>query len=233
MAFQLCSAVRLIEGKTNAVSPDASGLPPHSKMDVAAILLAAGRSRRMGAFKPLLPFGNRTVIEHCIATLREAGIESVVVVVGHRAEEVRRQLKSFEVVFALNPDPESEMGASIACGIRDLPEGSKAALIALVDHPGVPAEVLTALIDQWEHGAKLAIPEFEGLGGHPALIDLGFREELLRLDPERGLRGFFEEHRSEVQRLPVSSPFVARDMDTWEDYRRLHEEVFGSSSLKG
>jgi len=56
---------------------------------------------------------------------------------------------------------------------------------------------------------------------------------ILRLDPERGLREFFEEHRLEVKRLPVSSPFVARDMDTWEDYRRLHEEVFGSCSLKG
>ncbi len=215
------------------MSPDTSGLPPRSKMDVAAILLAAGRSLRMGAFKPLLPFGNQTVIEHCVATLRAAGIESIVVVVGHRGEEVRRQLKSFPVTFALNPDPESEMGASIACGIRELPESAKATLIALVDHPGVPAAVITALIHRWQSGSRLIVPEFEGRGGHPALIDLGFRKELLRLDPQRGLRAFFEEHRPEVERLPVSSPFVARDMDTWEDYRRLHEEVFGSSSLKG
>jgi len=202
-------------------------------MDVAAILLAAGRSRRMGAFKPLLPFGNKTVIEHCVATLRAAGIESIVVVAGHRAEEVRRQLKSFGVTFALNPDPESEMSASIACGIRELPESAKATLIALVDHPAVPLEVITALIDQWQSGSRLVVPEFEGRGGHPALIDLRFREELLRLDPERGLRAFFDEHRPEVQRLPVSSPFVARDMDTWEDYRRLHEEVFEKSPAKG
>ena len=202
-------------------------------MDVAAILLAAGRSLRMGAFKPLLPFGNKTVIEHCIATLREAGIESIVVVVGHRAEEVRQQLKSFEVTFALNPDPESEMSASIACGIRELPESAEATLIALVDHPAVPREVVTALIDQWQSGSRLVIPEFEGRGGHPALIDLRFREELLRLDPERGLRAFFEEHRPEVQRLRVPSPFIARDMDTWEDYRRLHEEVFEKSPSQG
>ena len=202
-------------------------------MDVAAILLAAGRSLRMGAFKPLLPFGNKTVIEHCIATLRQAGIESIVVVVGHRAEEVRRQLRSLEVTFALNPDPESEMGASIACGIRELPEIAKATLIALVDHPGVPAEVITKLIHRWQSGSRLVVPEFEGRGGHPALIDLCFREELLRLDPERGLRAFFDEHRPEVQRLPVSSPFIARDMDMWEDYRRLHEEVFEKSPAKG
>ena len=198
--------------------------------DVAAILLAAGRSRRMGAFKPLLPFGNSTVIEHCLNNLREARIETIVVVVGHRAEEVRAQLKNAEVSLALNPDPESEMGASIACGIQQLPETAKATLIALVDHPAVPAEVISGLIDQWKSkGSPLIIPEFEGGGGHPVLIDLKFREELLKLDPDRGLRALFDAHRAEVQRLPVSSPFVAGDMDTWEDYRRLHMDVFGWS----
>jgi CTP:molybdopterin cytidylyltransferase MocA len=59
------------------------------------------------------------------------------------------------------------------------------------------------------------------------LIDLGYRNELLNLDPERGLRALFEAHRPEVRRVPVKSPYVAQDMDTWEDYRRLHEDVFG------
>jgi len=59
------------------------------------------------------------------------------------------------------------------------------------------------------------------------LIDLSLREELLRVDPARGLRALFEAHQSEVSRLPVPSPFVARDMDTWEDYVRLHTEFFG------
>ena len=62
---------------------------------------------------------------------------------------------------------------------------------------------------------------------HPVLIDLSYRNELLNLDSQKGLRNFFEAHRREVQRLPVESPFVARDMDTWEDYLRLHQDVFG------
>lgn len=197
--------------------------------DVAAILLAAGRSRRMGAFKPLLPFGTTTVIDHCITTLRQAGIDSIVVVLGHRADDVRRQLKDTEVIFALNPDPESEMGASIACGIPPLPETAKATLIALIDHPAVSADVIGLLIEEWKSkGTRLVIPEFAGRGGHPVLVDLGFREELLRLGAAGGLRAFFEEHLDEVCRLPVASPFVARDMDTWEDYRQLHQETFGN-----
>ena len=70
-------------------------------------------------------------------------------------------------------------------------------------------------------------PEYAGRGGHPVLIDLTYRDELLALDPTSGLRSFFAAHREDVKRLPVESPYVARDMDTWEDYRRLHEDVLG------
>src|SRR6266536_1206249 len=87
---------------------------------VAAILLAAGRSRRMGAFKPLLPFGNRTVIECCINNLRAAGIKDIVVVVGHRADEVREQLQILDVKLAVNADPDSEMNVSIARGVEQV-----------------------------------------------------------------------------------------------------------------
>src|SRR5256885_3850127 len=85
--------------------------------DISAILLAAGRSRRMGAFKPLLPFGDRTVIETCLTNLREADVEEIVVVVGHRAEAIREQLKHHPVKFALNSNPDTGMSVSIARGM--------------------------------------------------------------------------------------------------------------------
>src|SRR4029079_10485436 len=69
---------------------------------VAAILLAAGRSRRMGAFKPLLPFGPQTVIESTVANLRAGGVTDIIVVVGHRGEEIREKLKAAGVSFAFN-----------------------------------------------------------------------------------------------------------------------------------
>jgi CTP:molybdopterin cytidylyltransferase MocA len=71
------------------------------------------------------------------------------------------------------------------------------------------------------------VPVFEGRGGHPVLIDLCFREEVLRLDAARGLRSLFDAHRAAVRRVAVQTPFVARDMDTWQDYVCLHAEVFG------
>ena len=196
-------------------------------MSVAALILAAGQSRRMGAFKPLLPFGDQTVVEFCITNLRTAGINQIVVVVGHRADEIEKRLQSANVSFALNSDPHSEMSVSIARGVEQVGKDAKALLIALVDHPAVPTDTIKQIIDEWKRGAPLVQPEYNGRGGHPVLIDLKYREDLLHLDPQKGLRVIFDAHRDKVRRVLVDSPYVARDMDTWEDYQRLHWDVFG------
>ena len=197
-------------------------------LQVTAILLAAGRSSRMGAFKPLLPFGKTTVIRSCIDNLKRGGIGDIVVVLGHRAAEIKEHLSDLDLTFALNPDPDSEMSASILSGIERVPPETKAVLIALTDHPAVPAEVVSTLLASWQAGAKLIIPEYDGRGGHPVLIDLEFRKELQTVDPARGLKSLFDGHPRVVQRVPVKSPFIARDMDTWDDYCRLHLELFAA-----
>jgi molybdenum cofactor cytidylyltransferase len=194
---------------------------------VAAILLAAGQSRRMGAFKPLLPFGDKTVIESCLDYLEQGGVQTIVVVLGHRADEVREKLKGRSVIFALNSDPESEMGASIAAGVKALPEACEATLIALVDHPAVPPAVVSTLIENWQPGSRLIVPTWNARGGHPVLVDLSFKPELLNLDATGGLRKLFDVHQTAVARVPVASPYIARDMDTWDDYLTLHQEVIG------
>jgi CTP:molybdopterin cytidylyltransferase MocA len=201
---------------------------PLAKEDqVSAILLAAGRSKRMGAFKPLLPFGDSTVIESCIGYLRQGGIDEIVVVVGHRSEEIKHQLKDAGLTFVTNPDPASEMSASIAHGVQHLSASVRATLIALTDQPAIPSSVIPLLVAEWRTGQRIIKPEFEGRGGHPVLIDLAFAKELLHLDPEGGLKQFFRAHEKEVRRIPVESPLVARDMDTWDDYLALHREIFG------
>jgi len=179
----------------------------------------------MGAFKPLLPFGNKTVIECCIDYLRAGGVDEIVAVLGHRADEIRQKISG--VTFAINPDPDSAMGVSIAVGVSALPETAQATLIALVDHPAVPAIVIAELLNSWKSGARLVIPTWNGHGGHPVLVDLSFRSELSNLPEIGGLRALFEAHANEVKRVAVASPFIARDMDTWDDYRALHLEATG------
>ncbi len=198
--------------------------------NIAAVLLAAGRSRRMGAFKPLLPFGGVSVVEACVAALRAGGAGEVVVVVGHRGAEVRAALTHIEGLgFAFNEVEGSEMGVSVARGVEALSEGAGTVLVALVDQPAVPPSEIERLVEARRRtGARIVVPEWEGRGGHPLLVDLSLREELLGVVAERGLRALFDAHRAEVLRVPAGSPYVARDMDTWEEYVALHTEVFGS-----
>ena len=195
---------------------------------IAAIILAAGRSRRMGAFKPLLPFGNQTVIESCIDYLRRGGVETIVVVLGHRSQDVINRLGDLSVQFALNPDPDSQMTASIHAGLQKV-AAAKATFIALADHPAVPPTIVSQLINEWRNGAKLVIPTWQDRGGHPVLVDLQYRQELQTLDPNLGLKALFNAHPNDVKRLPVESPFIARDMDTWDDYVALYTEIFGEA----
>ena len=203
--------------------------------NIAAVLLAAGRSRRMGAFKPLLPFGSVSVAEACVATLRAGGAGEVVVVVGHRGALVRAALAHLEGLrFAVNEIEGSEMGVSVARGVEALSEGAEAVLVALVDQPAVPPSEVVKLVEARRRtGARLVLPEWEGRGGHPLLVDLSLRDELLSVVPEKGLRALFDAHRDEVLRVPAASPYVARDMDTWEDYAALHGEIFGTPPPDG
>lgn len=183
----------------------------------------------MGAFKPLLPFGPKTIIETGIENMRRSGVETVVVVIGTgpRAEELRILLERSGVSIAVNPDPASEMGASIACGVRALPDKTKAVLINPVDHAAVPANVIALVTQEWLQGALLVKPTHNERGGHPVLIDLQFRDDLLGLDANAGLKGFLTDHEEQVRRIAVNSNYIARDMDSWDDYVALHREVFG------
>lgn len=196
---------------------------------VAAILLAAGRSERMGAFKPLLPFGNTTIIKNSIATFTDAGLTTIVVVYGWRASEIRAHLRDLKILFAINPDPEGDMGSSIACGVAQLPASIEAVLISPADLPAIPSDVVTAVVNEWKQGARLVVPTWTMHGGHPVLVDKAFFPDLLALDPTSGMRGLFTQHSSEVKRVAVDSQFIARDLDTWDDYRELHKEIFGET----
>ncbi|MEO6391550.1 MAG: nucleotidyltransferase family protein [Pyrinomonadaceae bacterium] len=191
----------------------------------AAILLAAGRSSRMGAFKPLLPFGNSTIIEACLDQIEAAGIIDIVVVIGHRWDELRLSLAHRRVSFAVNPDPDSEMSASIAAGVQALDQTVTAVYLALADQPRIPAKIYSVLARRHRNGEKIVVPEFEGHRGHPVLVDLSLRDELAKLDECGGLRGFLDTHTREVYRRTVDCPYVRMDVDTPEDYRNLTEDV--------
>ncbi|MGA2362101.1 MAG: nucleotidyltransferase family protein [Candidatus Aminicenantales bacterium] len=190
-------------------------------------VLAAGESRRMGTQKLLLPFGETTVIEAIVRTALDSEAEGTVVVLGANRERVRGVLKSYPLVFAVNKDYRLGMLSSIQAGFRALPTDAEAAVIMLGDQPTIPARVLDALIRAYRESRRgIVVPVHGGHRGHPVLIDMKNKDEVLGLDPGIGLRQLLRTHPEDVLEVAVSSPEVLKDIDRPEDYR---EEVDQSS----
>jgi molybdenum cofactor cytidylyltransferase len=188
---------------------------------ICAVVLAAGRSRRMGTQKLLLPFAGSTVIAHVVDEVIRSDVDHVCVVVGRDGEAVAAALGDRPLRIVANRDPTSEMLSSVRCGLRALPDDCHAALVALGDQPGLSAGLVNALIAAHRSGGKrIAVPTYGGRRGHPLLFSLAYREQVLRDYDEVGLRGLLWDHPEDVLEVQASSSAVLEDMDTPEDYRR-------------
>ena len=188
---------------------------------ISAVLLAAGESRRMGEFKQLLTLDGKTFIEHCVDNLLATRVGEVVVVTGHREEDVRRAVEGRQVRFAHNADYREGMSSSLKRGVRSLSADARACLVALVDQPQIGVDIFNRVIREYEDNRPLiVIPTCEGRNGHPIILDLKLKEEILSMDPARGLRQVVHAHANEVRRVEVAQESVLMDFDFPEDYRR-------------
>jgi molybdenum cofactor cytidylyltransferase len=196
---------------------------------ITGLVLAAGRSERMGTLKQLLPFGDRTVIEQVARTLTRSRLgPDVVVVLGHRAEEIVAPISALPVRFAYNPDPEGDMLSSIRCGLAYIAPG-QAVLIALGDQPLVTTGIVDQLIAEYErHPEGMVLPEFEGKRGHPMIVSPAYREEMLFQSNPGGLKGLRDRHADSVRLVPVDTDAVLVDLDYRHEYeaalKRWREE---------
>jgi molybdenum cofactor cytidylyltransferase len=195
---------------------------------ICAIVLAAGRSGRMGTQKLLLPLENKPVVAHVVDALLRSSLERTVVVVGRDGARVREALGDRNMAFIQNPDTEGEMLGSIRCGLRALPASCAAVLVALGDQPGVTAELVSGLVRAFrETGRGIIVPAYHGKRGHPILFATRFRDEVLSKYDGIGLRSLLDAHPAEVLEVPVSVASVLEDMDTPEDYERQKKRKEG------
>ncbi len=188
----------------------------------AAIILAAGMSSRMGAGKPLLPLGATSVIERVIATVRQAGVSDLVVVTGHRVNELVPVVERLGVRHVHNPDYKTGMFSSVRTGVGALKGDVDAFFILPVDCALVRPEALRRLM-QGRTGAPGAIlhPTCCDVRGHPPLIPGLYRDELARAHAADNLGSFLGRHRDSELEVDVQDLSILMDMDTPEDYERL------------
>jgi molybdenum cofactor cytidylyltransferase len=187
-----------------------------------AVVLAAGESRRMGTQKLLLPFGDTTVVGAVVRTAQASRAGGTIVVLGADRDAVRGELADRGVGFTVNADFQLGMLSSVQAGFRSLPAGARAAVVMLGDQPFLAAGVIDAVIAAYEEsGRGLVIPTFGGRRGHPVLIDLKFRDEVLGLDQADGLRRLMQAHSGDIREVEAGDANILRDLDTPEDYSGL------------
>jgi CTP:molybdopterin cytidylyltransferase MocA len=193
---------------------------------VAAIILAAGYSSRMGAFKPLLPLAGASALERAVGLFREAGVGDVRVVTGHRAAELGPLLKRLGVRPIFNPDYPEGMFSSVATGFSSLEEKISACFILPVDLPLVrPATVHRLWQTFAEAPAAVLYPTFGGKRGHPPLIAGEAARRLPGWTGEGGLKRALGQWEAQSREVVVADELILRDMDSPEDFQRLQRRA--------
>lgn len=186
---------------------------------LAAIILAAGHSSRMGAFKPLLPLGDGTVLSQCVNTFRASGVEHVYVVTGKRADEVAAHATRAGATPVHNTEFEQGMYSSVLTGIRALEEGVTAFFMLPVDTPLVRPQTVGRLVDAFQKTCPAVLyPRFLGERGHPPLINSELIPDILSHDGHGGLRTVLDQHESGADELDVADFGTVHDLDFPADY---------------
>jgi molybdenum cofactor cytidylyltransferase len=199
---------------------------------IPGVVLAAGAATRMGRPKALLPTGTagETFLSRTIATLRDSGVDDVVVVIAPGAEDVRRAVAALPGLarVAENPHPEHGQLSSVVAGLNlvDHP-GVVALLVTLVDAPFVAADTVRALLDAYRRThAPVVRPARAGRHGHPVIFDRRVFHELRHADRALGAKAVVRAHGGEVLDVEVADEGAFQDIDTPEDYERATGRPF-------
>jgi len=188
---------------------------------ICAIVLAAGRSRRMGVQKLLLPFGSKTVITYIVDQLTASFVDEVHVVVGCQGKRVSRELSGRPVSIVNNSNYKSGMLFSVRCGLNAMAQQCRVVLVVLGDQPSVTTKLIDQMLQAFAFTEKqILIPLYKGKRGHPIMFSAAYREEILTQYDNVGLRGLLHAHEEDIFELPVTASGVLSDMDYPQDYQR-------------
>jgi len=168
-----------------------------------------------------MPYGKSTILETVIDNVRHSKVDNIVVVLGADQDKIRSTIEGKPVQIEYNRDHENGMLSSVICGIRSLPADADTALIFLGDQPGIPPEIINAVIDAYNDELKgIVIPVHNYRRGHPLLVDMKYRKKLESLDLEEGLRKLRHHFPEDVLELEVDEAGILVDIDTREDYEK-------------
>ena len=184
-----------------------------------AVLVAAGMSSRMKGFKPMLPYGDSTIALHVVSVLEELGIAPIVVVTGHRADELKEHLSCTCVRFVKNERYKtSQMFESVKLGIESIERKCDRLMVMPLDIPAIAPETFRRMLAV---DAEIVRNVHEGRHGHPIIMTVEAAKQVCQYTGPDGLRGAVEHSGIPVTRLQVEDPAVCWKIDTQQDYQKL------------
>ena len=200
-------------------APEDAGDRARRPPRIAAIVLAAGQSRRMGSRNKLLvEIGDRPMVRHTVDALIEAGIATVTAVTGHEAEAVEAALEGRDLTVVRNEDFAAGLSTSLRTGLAALPADIDAVIVALGDMPGVAADAIARLVAAYDpvEGRAIVVPTHDGKRGNPVLWDRRFFEAMAAVTGDTGARHLIGENEDLVAEVEMADDSVLVDIDTPE-----------------
>jgi molybdenum cofactor cytidylyltransferase len=191
---------------------------------ISGIVLAGGTSSRLGRPKQLLELEGRPVLQHVVDAAAAAGLDEIVVVLGHMAGEIASAIDLPPAArTCLNPRYASGQSTSLSAGLAAAGPASDAALVLLGDQPRIGPDVVRAVVERYrETGARVVRAWYGGRPAHPVLFDRSVWADLQAVEGDRGARDLLKAHPDWEVRVDAGD-VVPGDVDTWEDYERLKE----------
>jgi molybdenum cofactor cytidylyltransferase len=188
---------------------------------VAAVILAAGGSSRFGSPKQLLPWKDKTLLEHVVDTVLESSVQETIVVLGHEAQRLGELVSDRRLGIVVNEDWEAGQSSSVKAGIKALPESYDACLFVLADQPMVTVELMDRVLTRYRQTrAPIVAPVHASRRGNPVLFDQALFPELMEMTGDEGGRQLIQRHGREVEEVEVGDPDLFLDIDTVEEYER-------------
>ncbi|HKW94335.1 MAG TPA: nucleotidyltransferase family protein [Methylomirabilota bacterium] len=192
---------------------------------IAAVVLAAGLSRRMGRPKLLLPVDGRAIVRHAVEAVLAGGVDSAWVVTGPDVEPMAGALAGLEIQIVVNPAPEEGQAGSVRAGIAALPATADTALIALGDQPALAPTIIPALLAARRTSARpIVAPRYRDGQGNPVLFKREIFPELLRLTGDQGARLIIQKDPDRVEWVELDLP-MPPDVDTPADYEKIRAKL--------
>jgi molybdenum cofactor cytidylyltransferase len=188
-------------------------------MSVTGLVLAAGRSERLGQPKQLLRYRDGTLLGHVLGTARACGFDQLLCVLGADEATIRDAVDLDGIDVVVNDEPRTGCSSSIAAALAAVDPAAEVLVLLLADQPGVTPETVTALL-AGRGAAPLAACAYENGRGHPLAFARPLFAELASLHGDRGVWKLLDRHSAKVADVPIAAP-IPPDVDTWEDYEAL------------